>query len=259
MHPILNIAFKAARAASKVILYHYDRLESLDVEKKGENDFVTEVDRQAEQVIIETVRDFYPDHAFLGEESGQSGDGDYLWIIDPLDGTTNYLHGHPHFSISIGIKHQNILRHGLVYDPLRDELFTATKGEGAFLNNKRMRVSIHGKLDSSLVVTGWAHNKDGLLGDYLKIMKLLAVTAGLRRSGSSALDFAYVAAGRFDALCELGQKPWDFAGGIVLVQEAGGVVGDFSGKDGYWEDGKVIAGNVKIFNELIKKLENLKG
>lgn len=258
MHPILNIAFKAARAASKIIMRHYERLEELNIKSKGEHDFVSEVDHQAEETILEIMRDSYPDHAFWGEESGKSGSGDFVWIVDPLDGTTNYIHGHPHFSISIGIKYQNIVRHGLVYDPLRDELFTATKGEGAFLNNKRIRVSGYGKLENSLLVTSFAHHNKALFEEYVKIHSLLLTpTAGLRRSGSSALDLAYVAAGRFDGLCEVGLRPWDLAGGMVLIQEAGGVVGDFKGQDSYWESGKIIGGNVKIFNELVKILEKI--
>jgi myo-inositol-1(or 4)-monophosphatase len=253
MHPLLNIAADAAIAASKIILRSLDNLDKITIENKARNDFVTEIDKKSEQIIIDTIHKAYPKHAILSEEIGSlEGTEDYLWIIDPLDGTVNYIHGNPHFSISIGIKHKNKLQHGLVYDPLRQEMFHATNGNGAFLNNKRIRVSAHKELTGSLLSTGLAHNQMEYMESYFKVLKpMLLPTAGIRRSGSAALDLAYVASGRLDGMWQFALRPWDIAAGAVIVQEAGGVVKDCSGKENYWEKGNIVGGNPKIVNDML--------
>lgn len=257
MDPLINIATKAARNASKIILRSLDNLDNILINEKSTNDFVTEIDKKSEEEIIKVIRQAYPDHAILGEENGLIGSNDYTWIIDPIDGTTNFIHGHPHFSISIGIKYQNQLQHGLIYDPLRQELFTATRGAGAFLNNRRIRVSTRKTLHSSLIGSGYGHSREQNLQDYLKILSaLLPPTAGIRRSGSAALDFAYVAAGRIDGLWEFGLSPWDIAAGAVLVKEAGGIISDFAGQENFLETGNVIAGNIKIFKILLQTINS---
>ena len=253
MHPLMNIATKAILNASKIILRATDRLDTIYVEEKGHNDFVTEIDQQAEREIIKIIHESYPEHAILGEESGASGTNDYTWIIDPIDGTTNFLHGHPHFCISIGIKYKDRLEHGLIYDPLRQELFTATFGSGAFLNNRRIRVAQQKQLAGTLIAVGLGHKKDKNLDDYLKMLaSVLPQAAGVRRSGSAALDLAYVACGRLDGIYGLGLAPWDIAGGALIIQEAGGIVTDFAGNNSYLTNGNIIAGNQNISKILLQ-------
>ncbi len=257
MHPLMNIAVKAARSASKIILRATDRLDTVKISEKSHNDFVTEADEQSEQEIINTIHDAYPDHAILGEESGKSGKSDYTWIIDPIDGTTNFIHGHPHFCISIGVQFKNIIEHGLVYDPLRQELFTATRGTGAFLNDRRMRVAQRKQFAGSVIASSFGHKNTKEIDVFLKILAaILPHAAGTRRSGSSVLDFAYVACGRIDGLWGMNLAPWDMAAGSLIVKEAGGIVDDFNGDGNYMHTGSVIAGNANIFSlisQIVKK------
>ena len=232
MHPMLNIAVSAARAAGNVIIRQIDRVQDLPVSEKSRNDFVTEVDRQAEDIIIKTIHKFYPSHAILAEESGSSGNNAYVWIIDPLDGTTNYLHGFPQFAVSIALQHKGVMQQAVIYDPLRDELFTAGRGHGAYLNDRRMRVSKQKHLHGSLLGTGFPFREGARMEQYMETLKVFfAVTAGVRRAGAAALDLAYVACGRLDGFWESGLKPWDIAAGMLLVEEAGGMLGNFRGEE----------------------------
>lgn len=253
MHPLLNIAIQAARQASKVLLRFMDRLESVKINTKGRNDFVTEVDHLSEQDIIQTIRRAYPDHAILGEESGYlEGQNEYCWIIDPLDGTMNYIHGIPHFCISIAVKQNDVLEAGVVYDPVRNELFSSAKGKGAMLNDRRIRVSPAKKLEASLIGTGFPFRDSTHLADYLKTFSAItSQCSGVRRPGSAALDLAYVAAGRFDGFWEPNIKPWDMAAGVLLVEQAGGMVGDFQGEKNYLDNGNIIAGNPQIYKAIL--------
>lgn len=256
MHPMINIAVRAARQAGNLLLRYFERADTLKVSSKGMNDFVSEVDRNAEQAIIQVLRDAYPDHAILAEESGSQKGNDYQWIIDPLDGTTNYLHGFPQFSVSIAVKHRGRLKHGLVYDPLREELFTASQGSGAMLNDRRLRVSSRLGLEGALLGTGFPYRDQTYLDAYLGMLKsLIADTAGIRRPGSAALDFAYVAAGRLDGFWELGLAQWDIAAGALLVKEAGGIVTDIGGGERYLETGNVIAGGLKLHNAMLRAIQ----
>jgi len=253
VQPLLNIAVRAARRAGEVIIRSLNRLESLTVTSKGRNDFVTEVDQAAEQEIIATIRRHYPQHAFLAEESGQSGNNDTVWIIDPLDGTTNFLHGFPVFSVSIACQVKGRLEHAVVYDPMRGEIFSASRGAGAHLENRRIRVSKAKTLDGALVATGFPYRANiRYLDAYLAMLR--AVTeqaAGVRRPGSAALDLAYVAAGRVDAFWEIGLAPWDTAAGTLLIQEAGGHTGTLTGGE-YRQGGHIVAGNPKVYAALLE-------
>ncbi|HIA08372.1 MAG TPA: inositol monophosphatase [Chromatiaceae bacterium] len=247
MHPMLNIAVRAARDAGKVIIQHVNRLDSLKITDKGRNDFVSEVDRMAEAVIIDTLRKAYPNHAILAEESGSHRGDEYQWVIDPLDGTTNYLHGFPQFSVSIALRHKGVLDQAVVYDPWGDELFTASAGAGAWLDNRRMRVSSRIDLSGALLGTGFPYRNHEHLDAYLDIFReLILATAGIRRPGSAALDLAYVAAGRLDGFWEMNLCTWDIAAGALLIQEAGGIVTDFGSKQTFLESGNVIAGGPKV-------------
>jgi myo-inositol-1(or 4)-monophosphatase len=250
-----NIAVRAARDAGRILLRYFDRVDSLKVSTKQRNDFVTEVDKAAEAAIIETIRKAYPDHAILAEESGSHDGNDYLWVIDPLDGTTNYLHGFPQFSVSIGLQFRGELQSAVVYDPLREEMFSATKGSGAYLNERRLRVSAHKGLDGALLGTGIPFRELEHVDAYLAMMKtLLADTAGIRRPGSAALDFSYVAAGRLDGFWELGLAPWDMAAGALLVKEAGGMVTDISGGELYLKTGNVITAGIGLHPDMVKAI-----
>lgn len=255
MHPMLNIAIRAARAAGDLIVRYVERLDTLAVTSKSRNDFVSEVDQQAEDIIIRTLRKAYPHHAILAEESGAHSGDDFQWVIDPLDGTTNFLHGFPQFAVSIALLHKGRLEQGVVYDPLRQELFTATRGAGAMLNNRRLRVSGRPGLGGALLGTGFPYNDHEHLDAYLAMLKdLIIETAGVRRPGSAALDLAYVAAGRLDGFWEFGLKPWDLAAGALLIQEAGGIVGDFCGGPTFLKQGNIVAGNAKVFAAIIKTI-----
>ncbi len=255
MHPTLNIAVRAARSAGNVIIRNLGRLDSLSVHTKDRNDFVTEVDKQAEQEIIHILRKAFPDHSILAEESGAHQGNDYQWIIDPLDGTTNFLHGFPQFAVSIALRHKDRLEQGVVYDPLRQELFTATRGGGAMLNDRRLRVSNRKSLDGALLGTGFPFKSQQHLETYLDMFRaLFPHTAGIRRPGSAALDLSYVAAGRLDGFWEIGLNIWDMAAGVLLIQEAGGLSSDFIGGSNHLESGNLVAGNPKVFAEILKTI-----
>ncbi len=256
MNPTTNIAVRAARQAGNLLLRYHSRLEQLTVTEKSDNDFVSEADRAAEDAIIATIRKAYPDHGVLAEESGSHDGGEYQWVVDPLDGTTNFLHGLPQFAISIALRHRGQLVCAVVYDPLREELFTAERGNGAYLNDRRMRVSSRRTLDGALIGTGIPFRDHRFVDQYLAMLKgLMRDTAGIRRPGSAALDFAYVAAGRLDGFWELGLSAWDFAAGALLVREAGGVVSDLAGGDRHFDTGNVVAGGIKVHAEILKRIK----
>lgn len=253
MHPMLNIAVKAARRAGNLIHRATDRIDHLTVTKKSHADFVSEVDRAAEQTIIQTLLEAYPDHAILAEESGAQGQSEYVWIIDPLDGTTNFLHGIPQYAVSIALQHKGVLTQAVVYDPTKNDLFTATRGRGAFLNDKRIRVSKRTKLADSLIGTGFPYTRFEHMDAYLGIFKdVMQQTAGLRRPGAASLDLAWTAAGRYDGFFETGLKPWDIAAGCLLITEAGGMVSDLAGSDTYLKSGHLCAGNPNIHPQLLQ-------
>lgn len=260
MHPLINIAIKAALSASKIIVRALDRPDTIGVSQKARNDFVTEIDKQSEAEIFRIIHRAFPQHAILGEESGSSETGDaneYLWIVDPLDGTTNYIHGHPHFCISIAVRHKDKLEHGVIYDPLRKELFHATRGAGAYLDNRRIRVSKKVTIDGALIASGFGNGRLQYLPNHIKILhQMLPLAAGIRRSGSAALDFAYVAAGRLDGFWEYNLASWDMAAGAVLVKEAGGLVSDMEGGENFLETGNVIAGNPKILKATLQLIND---
>ena len=259
MHPMLGIAVRAARRAGAIINRAARDVDLLSVTRKRHNDFVTEVDRAAEQAVIEILHRAYPDHAILAEESGAkagpAGESEYTWIIDPLDGTTNFIHGFPQYAVSIGLQHKGVLAQGVIYDPTKNELFTATRGRGAYLNERRIRVSKRAQLNEALIGTGFPFRDLEGLTEYLAMFRELTLrTAGIRRAGAAALDIAYVAAGRLDGFWEMGLSPWDMAAGALLVQEAGGLVGDFEGEAGYLASGRILCGNPKIFAQLVQIL-----
>jgi myo-inositol-1(or 4)-monophosphatase len=256
MQPLLNIAVRAARRAGDIIVRAIPRLESVEVRSKGRNDYVTEVDRAAEADIIETIRRLHPDHAFLAEESGASAhSSDVVWIIDPLDGTTNFMHGFPTFAVSIAAQVRGRLEAAVVFDPMRQELFTAARGEGAQCEGRKIRVSKQATLEGALIATGFPFRADSpWIDEYLAMLKAVMIkAAGLRRPGSAALDLAYVAAGRVDGFWEMGLKPWDTAAGTLLISEAGGRIGTLKGDD-YKQDGHIIAGTQRVFTELVETL-----
>jgi myo-inositol-1(or 4)-monophosphatase len=256
MHGMVNIAVRAARRAGELMIRQLNRLESLEITEKNRNEYVTEVDRIAEDAIIEVIYDHYPDHSILAEESGQRGSNEFQWIIDPLDGTTNFIHGFPVFAVSIAVTHNGQLEHGVVYDPLRQEIFTASRGQGAQVDGRKIRVSKRPSMQHSLIATGFPHrgNKEHL-DDYLEMLKsVISVSAGIRRPGSAALDLCYVAAGRVDGFWELGLNIWDIAAGALMIKEAGGRISDFHGTDGYLQSGDVVAGSPKIYAGLSKIL-----
>lgn len=251
----MNTAIKAARRAGDIIVRGLARFEGVEVASKGLNDFVTSIDRAAESAIIETLGEAYPHHAFLAEESGATGTGDNIWIIDPLDGTTNFVHGFPVFAVSIAFQMGGRMEHGVIYDPMRQELFTTSRGQGAYLDNRRLRVSRQRTLEGSLIGTGFPYRENlQLLDPYMAMMKaVMQRTSGLRRPGSAALDLAYVAAGRTDGFWEIGLKPWDTAAGTLLIREAGGLVATLDGGE-YRQKGNIVAGTPRVFNELLDVL-----
>lgn len=255
MHPLLNIAVRAARKAGNIIARSVDHVDRIAVDNKSKNDFVSEVDRSSEREIIAVIRQAYPDHAILAEESGEQGSNDFRWIIDPLDGTTNFLHGFPHFAISIACQHRGRLEHAVVYDPIRQELFTASRGGGAALNDRRLRVSKRTSLEGALIGTGFPFRQHQNLDIYLATFReIFPQTAGIRRAGSAALDLAYVAAGRLDGFWEFGLSKWDMAAGVLLIQEAGGLVGDATGGHEFLESGNVVTGTPKVFKALLQAI-----
>lgn len=249
MHPMLNIAVRAARQAGNLIARSADHVDSLSVASKARNDFVSEVDRAAEREIIQIIRKAYPGHGILAEESGsdRGRQDEFQWIIDPLDGTTNFLHGFPQFAVSIALTYRGKLDQAVVYDPVSQDLFTASRGSGAQLNGRRIRVTKRKSLEGALLGTGFPFRQQHYLDAYLETFKaLFGQVADVRRAGSAALDLAYVAAGRLDGFWEFGLSPWDMAAGALLVQEAGGVVSDFAGDGDFMETGNIIAGNLNI-------------
>ena len=255
MQPLLNIAVRAARRAGDLIVRNVDRVPSLGVRSKGRNDFVTEIDQLAERDIIETIRRSHPDHGFLGEESGRSGGDEFIWIIDPLDGTTNFLHGFPTFAVSLACEYRGRLEHAVVYDPMRQELFTASRGDGAQVDGRRIRVSKQLELEGALVATGFPYRANARwIDEYLAMLKtVMQKTAGIRRPGAASLDLAYVAAGRVDGFWEIGLNAWDTAAGTLLITEAGGRIGTLGGGE-YRQGGNVIAGTPKVYEALVESL-----
>jgi myo-inositol-1(or 4)-monophosphatase len=255
MQPLLNIGMRAARRAGDLIVRSLSRLDSLKVDTKGRNDFVTDIDRKSEAEIVATIRKAHPDHAVLAEEGGRSGESEFLWIIDPLDGTTNFLHGFPTFAVSIAVEHRGRLQHAVIYDPMRQEFFTASRGEGAQLEGKRIRVSAQRSLEGALIGTGFPYRMAAEHIDaYLAILKRIMMTAaGVRRPGAASLDLAYIAAGRTDGFWEFGLSPWDTAAGALIIQEAGGRVGTPMGLE-YALGPNIIAGSPKVYEGLIEAI-----
>jgi myo-inositol-1(or 4)-monophosphatase len=258
LHPMLNIAIKAARAAGAIINRASLDLDRLQVNTKAPNDFVTEVDHAAEMAIIDTLLAAYPGHGILAEESGSTRgarDSEYVWIIDPLDGTTNFIHGLPTYAVSIGLSFRNQMQQAVVYDPARNDLFYATRGRGAYLNDKRLRVSKRTRMADALIGTGFPFRKGDDLGQYLKMLEtVMKACAGIRRPGAAALDLCYVAAGWYDGFFETGLSPWDVAAGSLLVTEAGGLVGNFTGEADFLHQREVVAGSPKIYGQLVQIL-----
>ncbi len=253
---MLTIAVKAAREAGRIINKGSNDVNALKVQSKDFNDFVSEIDHAAEQAIIDTLKYAYPDHGFLGEESGKSNaDAENIWIIDPLDGTTNFLHNFPVYCVSIALQQKGVLTQAVIYDPVRNDLFTATKGRGAFLNDKRIRVANRSKLQASLIATGFPFRDFTHLDTYLAMLKdMIKNTTGIRRPGSAALDLAHMAAGYTDGFFEIGLSSWDVAAGGLIVQEAGGMVGDFEGNESWLHTGNIVAANPKIFAQMLQLL-----
>ena len=253
---MLTTAVKAARKAGSIISRASYDVDALTVRRKRHNDFVTEVDHAAEEAILRILRAAYPGHGFLAEESApEAAKADYLWVIDPLDGTTNFLHGFPQYAVSIGLLHKGVPQQAVVFDPNRNELFTATRGSGAFLNDRRLRVTRIDRLDGALIGTGFPFRDLEQLDDYLRMFRNMTMaTAGIRRPGAAALDLAWVAAGRIDGFWEIGLSPWDMAAGALLVREAGGLVGDLDGENRFLENGRIVASNPKLFDAMLKIL-----
>lgn len=253
----INIPIRAARRAGAVIIRYIEQTKDLKIDIKGKNDFVSDVDRQAEAEIIDILRKAYPDDKILAEETGESkNDSDYKWIIDPLDGTTNFLHGHPYFSVSIALQYKDRLEQAVVYDPLRDELYTAIRGKGALLNDRRIRVTGLRSLDNALIGTGFPFKMPHHFDCYMDTFKALyPQVADVRRAGSAAIDLAYVAAGRLDGFWEIGLQKWDMAAGALLIQEAGGLVSDFSGGQNYLKTGNIVAASPKVFKGILQTIQ----
>lgn len=262
MQPMVTIALRAARAAGEYIYKATERLDNLKIQEKEAKDYVSEIDKTAEEIIVSHLTKAYPDHGFLGEENGlqkgKEAGADYLWIIDPLDGTTNFLRGVPHYAVSIACQYKGRIEHAVIYDPIRQEEFTASRGRGAALNDRRIRVSNRKGLEGALLGTGIPF-KDGQLNsldNYLNMLRdLIGPTAGIRRAGAASLDLAYVAAGRYDAFWEFGLSPWDMAAGILLIQEAGGLISDFIGGHDFLDKGQIVAGNPKCFKALLQTIQ----
>lgn len=257
MHPLLNIAVRAARSAGDAIVRYLGRLDSLAVRDKGGDDPVSDLDREAEARIVDVIRHAYPDHAILAEESGHHPGSGYEWLVDPLDGTRNYLRGLPHFAVSIAVRHRGRLEQGVVFDPVRQELFTASRGAGASLDNRRIRVAARSRLGGALIATGFTTRRSATLDTHLDEMRALCLqSAHLRRSGSAALDLAYVAAGRLDGYWQWGLAPWDLAAGTLLVREAGGMVTGRNGADDAMQSGDVVAAGPKVLRAMLPLLRD---
>lgn len=253
--PFITIAVDAARAAGNIITRAMNRMDKVKIAEKHPNDFVTEIDQRAEQEIIHIIKKAYPSHAILAEESGEQAGDDYQWIIDPIDGTRNFIHGFPHFSVSIAVSHKNKIEHGVIYDPVHQELFTASRGKGAHLNDRRIRVGERKKLEECLLGTGFSytsvHSKKSALPDRT-LQAILPICGDIRRGGAATLDLAYVACGRLDGFWEFGLKLWDIAAGVLLIKEAGGFVCDPLGGETYLKTGNVVAGNPIIVRQFLK-------
>jgi len=257
---MLNIAVKAARRAGSIIGRASRDVEAIPVQAKRHNDFVTEVDKAAEAAIIDVLRNAYPDHAILAEESGAAGQSEFEWIIDPLDGTTNFIHGFPQYAVSIGLRHKGQMVQAVIFDITRNELFTATRGRGAFLNEQRIRVSRRAQLKYALICTGFPFREMDNFYEFIRIFKRITQqTEGVRRAGAASLDLAYVACGRLDGFWERGLQPWDMAAGALLVQEAGGLISDFDGEANYMERGHVVCGTPKVFAPLLQAVQAERG
>ena len=261
-HPMLTTAVKAARRAASIINRASFDLEQIKIEQKDQNDYVTEVDRAAEAAIIEVLTEAYPDHAILAEESGASNsdNSEHVWIIDPLDGTTNFIHGFPCYCVSIALQQNGVVTHGVIYDPVHNDLFTASKGSGAFLNNRRIRVGKTDRLSRALIGTGYAgrHQDPDALKTFLKMFEVMTLNSqAVRRPGSAALDLANVACGRYDGYYEKNLKVWDIAAGALLVSEAGGIVSDFEGEANYLDSGHIVAGSPRIFAQMLPLLQTI--
>lgn len=250
-HPVLNVAIEAAHSAGNIMRRQMQHVDAIPVERKARHDYVSEVDKACEAEIVREIQRYYPDHAFLCEEGGKTGDNNHVWIIDPLDGTSNYLHGLPHFAVSIAQQVNGRTEHAVVYDPIREELFTASRGSGAFLNSKRIRVAARNGLDGAILATAFPFRERGKMQTYARIFQtVLAKVEDFRRAGTASLDLAWVAAGRMDGYFEMGLKPWDVAAGALVVREAGGVVLDFDGNDAVEEAGTIIAAPYKVMTPL---------
>ncbi|MDR0564632.1 MAG: inositol monophosphatase [Azoarcus sp.] len=258
--PAINIAVKAARRAASVINQAANQLELLSIEAKAPNDFVTDVDRAAESVIVDILREAFPDHGILAEESGRSeaeNQAEYVWVIDPLDGTTNFIHGFPQYAVSIALTRKGVSEHAVIFNPVSNELFTASRGRGAFMNDRRIRVSRRLRLADALLGTGFPFRQFSHAEAYIAMFReLTQKSAGLRRAGAAALDLAFVACGRLDGFWEIGLSPWDMAAGTLLIQEAGGFVADFDGEGEFLKTGNVVAGTPKVFTELLNVVQS---
>ncbi|QMT40624.1 inositol monophosphatase family protein [Neisseria shayeganii] len=255
MNPVLNTAFKAARRAGDMMMRAANNLSAVKVDSKAFNDFVSEIDRNAEAIISDILLEAYPQHRITAEEGGSRGNprAEYEWIIDPLDGTTNYLHGHPQYAISMALLHKGVLQEALVYAPERNDLYMASRGKGALLNDRRIRVSNRIEMNRSLIGTGFPVVDQSMMDRYLAILRdFLAKTAGARREGAASLDLCAVACGRFDGFFEFNLKPWDIAAGALIVQEAGGIVTDLRGNEGWLESGDIVAANPKVLAQMLK-------
>ncbi len=263
MHPMLNVAVRAARKAAQHITQSFDRLDLVKVEVKSQNDYVTQTDIAVERILIENILQNFPNHSILAEESGEiqgsvsAEEGEYQWVIDPLDGTTNFIFGIPHFAISIAIKRNDQIEHAVILDPIKQEEFTASRGHGAHLNGKRIRVTSNRQLQGTLLATGFPFRENQMkhLDGYLATLKdFITQAAGIRRQGSAALDLAYVAAGRYDGYWEAGLQPWDIAAGALLIKEAGGIVSDFKGEEGFLHSGNIVCGNMRIHGAMLQSI-----
>ena len=255
-HPTINIAINAAHIAGDLMRQEFPKVASNPVTQKARHDYVTEIDKSSEAQIVREIKRYHPDHAFLGEEGGEQGESEYVWIIDPLDGTSNYLHGMPHFGISIALQVKGRTEHAVVYDPMRDEMFSASRGGGAHLNNTRIRVSARISLDSAIAATAFPFRRRGMMSVYTGIFSdVFRKIEDIRRNGAASLDLAWVAAGRMDAYFEIGLKPWDVAAGALLVREAGGVVTDFDGNDAVEKSDSILAAPFKLMTPLRKIIE----
>ncbi|AHG63336.1 inositol monophosphatase family protein [Advenella mimigardefordensis] len=263
MHPMLTIAVRAARRAGAIINRGSLDLDKVQIARKGPNDYVTEIDRNAEQAVIEVLRDAYPDHAFLGEESGhipgpkdkENEVPEYQWVIDPLDGTTNFVHGFPNYAVSIALLHKGVVTQAVVYDPARNEMFTATRGGGAFLNDRRVRVGSRTRFSDALIAGRFPSVSGSTRTGAERFYGLVDDCSGFRRLGATVLELAYVATGRFDGYCGVHLKPWDVAAGSLLILEAGGLIADFDGEQTWQQTGNVLAASPKIFTQMLISLK----